>query len=96
MKVTNPVYRSQALAQLPVACSTLTASNGKLGKGLGKKLVTRGVSVTRAARSVVFKRRVLQIHSTTTLLLYGRQRNGQQVADKSKEMRRCQRVVAIL
>ena len=32
----------------------------------------------------------------STALLYGRQQNGQQDADKSKEMRRCQRVVAIL
>ena len=31
-----------------------------------------------------------------TALLYGRQQNGQQVANKSKEMRRCQRIVAIL
>ena len=31
-----------------------------------------------------------------TALLYGRQQNGQQVADKSKEMRRCQRVVDTL
>ena len=32
----------------------------------------------------------------STALLYGRQQNGQQVANKSKEMRRCQCVVAIL
>ena len=31
----------------------------------------------------------------STALLYGRQQNGQEVAEKSKEMRRCQRVVAI-
>ena len=32
----------------------------------------------------------------STALLYGRQQNGQQVAGKSEEMRRCQCVVAIL
>ena len=32
----------------------------------------------------------------STALLYGRQQNGQQVADKSKEMRRCQCAVALL
>ena len=42
-------HRLQYARQLPVACSTLTASNGKLGKGLGKKLVARGVSASRAA-----------------------------------------------
>ena len=87
----------QALAQLPVAssCSTLTASNGKLGKGLGKELVARGVSAYESSKqvdlycnlsfsSVVFYK--------STALLYGRQQNGQQVA----EMRRCQNVVATL
>ena len=73
--------------QLPVVCNTLTASNGKLGKGLGKKLVARGVSAYQSR----FQPSCFTLHSTTVW-----QQNGQQVADKSKEMRRCQRVVAIL
>ena len=75
----------------------LTASNGKLGKDLGKKLVVRGVSAYQSSKLVYsnlsFSSVVLY---KSTALLYSRQRNGQQVADKSKEMHRCQRVVAIL
>ena len=47
----------------------------------------------RAGSSLLFTSVVFY---KSTALLYGRQQNGQQVADKSKEMRPCQRVVAIL
>ena len=89
--------RLQYARHLPVACSTLTASNGKLGKGLGKKLVARGVSAYQSSKQVCCNMSFSSVvFYKSTALLYGQQQNGQQVADKSKEMRRCQRVVAIL
>ena len=89
--------RLQYARQLPVACSTLTASNGKLGKELGKKLVAPCVSAYQSSKQVYCNLSVSSVVLyKSTALLYGRQQNGQQVADKSKEMRRCQRIIAIL
>ena len=41
------------LAQLPVACSTVTASDGKLSEGLGTRLVARAVSAYQSSKQVV-------------------------------------------
>ena len=97
----GPRPACSTLTQLPVACSTVTASDGKLSEGLGKRLVARAVSAYQSSKQVVVC--CLQASCFTsvvfyksTALLHARQQNGQQVTDKSKEMRCCQRVVAIL
>ena len=98
----RPWPACSTLAQLPVACSMVTASDGKLSEGLGKRLVARAVNAYQSSKQVVVC--CLQASCFTSVVFYkstallcGRQQNGQQVADiKSEEMRRCQRVVAIL
>ena len=83
----SPSFPSLAVYahQLPVACSTFTASNGKLGKGLGKKLVARVVSAYQSSKQVYCNLSFSSVvFYKSTALLYGRQQNGQQVADKSK------------
>ena len=49
----GPHPACSTLAQLPVACSTVTASDGKLGKGLGTRLVARAVSAYQSSKQVV-------------------------------------------
>ena len=49
----GPHAACSTLAQLPVVCSTLTASDGKLGKGLGKRLVACAVSAYQSSKQVV-------------------------------------------
>ena len=49
----RPWPACNTLVQLPVACSTVTASDGKLSEGLGKRLVARAVSAYQSSKQVV-------------------------------------------
>ena len=49
----RPWPACSTLAQLPVACSMVTASDGKLSEGLGKRLVARAVNANQSSKQVV-------------------------------------------